>query len=229
MKEARSAKSIEKKAERVNILLTSVYGRKERTCGDDPLDTLIETILSQNTSDINSSRAFELLKRRYPSWEELLEDSPENIADTIRSGGLAEIKARRILGALNLLKAERGGYDLGFLSSMTSDKAANWLISIEGVGPKTAAIVLLFSFGMPTFPVDTHIFRVSKRLGLVQERTSRESTQKELERLIDPEEYYNMHLNLIEHGRRVCRSRRPRCEVCALSGLCLQYRKTVKA
>lgn len=219
---------LEKKARSVSSLLTSAYGRKRAARGGDPLDVLIETILSQNTSDINSGRAFDSLKRKYTSWEELLEDRPEEVANVIRSGGLAEIKAKRILGALSLLISERGELDLDFLSHMTVEEAEHWLTSIEGVGPKTAAIVLLFSLGMPAFPVDTHVFRVCKRLGLVAEGVSRENAQKELGLLIAPKEYYNMHLNLIEHGRKLCKPRNPRCGMCAVSRFCLHYRKITK-
>ncbi|UCE45216.1 MAG: endonuclease III [Methanobacteriota archaeon] len=202
--------------------MTSAYGRKETAERGDPVDTLIETILSQNTSDINSHRAFKSLKGRYGSWSELIGNSPDEIADVIRSGGLAEVKAKRILGVLNLLDAERGKMDLEFLSDMPVKEAERWLTSIEGIGPKTAAIVLLFSFGMPTFPVDTHIFRVSRRLGLIAASVSREKAQKELGSLIPPHEYHNMHLNMIEHGRRLCRSRNPLCEECPISEYCLQ-------
>ncbi|MDH3365418.1 MAG: endonuclease III [Thermoplasmata archaeon] len=221
--------SNERKAEEVESLLTSVYGRKKRARNEDPVDTLVETILSQNTTDINSGRAFSALKRRYPDWEEMLDEPPETLAEIIRSGGLAEIKAKRIIGALRLLKAERGEITLDFLADMTPKEAETWLASIDGVGPKTAAIVLLFSFGMPAFPVDTHIFRVSKRLGLIGGRASRESAQSELGRLIPPKEYYSMHLNLIEHGRRTCRPRNPRCNECFISGLCAFHRNDPKA
>lgn len=189
------------------------------------MDTLIETILSQNTSDVNSHRAFSRLKDRYPSWECLLDEDPSRVADVIRSGGLADIKARRIVGALKHVKSENHRLDLDFLSERSVEDAMQWLSSIDGVGQKTAAIVMLFSFGKPAFPVDTHIFRVGKRLGLISPRASRDTAQRELERLVPEEEYYNMHLNLIEHGRRRCRARNPRCTECEVSRYCL-FRKT---
>jgi endonuclease-3 len=229
MRNHRSAGSVERKAEEVNSLLTSAYGRKELAENDDPVDTLVETILSQNTTDVNSGRAFSALKQEYPDWEEMLSVSPETIAAIIRSGGLAEIKAERILGALRRLKAERGKITLDFLVGMATEEAEAWLTSIDGVGPKTAAIVLLFSFGMPAFPVDTHVFRVSKRLGLVSEGSSRESAQKELGRLISPKEYYSMHLNLIDHGRQKCKPRNPLCDECTLSRLCRYNYDNLKA
>ena len=224
-----STRALKKKVADVASLLTAAYGYKEREEEDDPLDTLIGTILSQNTSDVNSHRAFESLKRRYDSWAKLLNADTEEIADVIRSGGLAEIKAERIVGVLRLLKEERGELDLRFLEEMSVEEAEHWLMSVDGVGPKTAAIVLLFSFGMPAFPVDTHVFRVGKRLGLIRIGDSREEAQKALGSIIPAREYFNTHLNMIEHGRRVCRSRNPRCGVCIVSGLCPSRRKSSKA
>ncbi len=212
-----------KKANEVNSALTSAYGRKSRRSNADPLDTLVATILSQNTSDVNSHRAFERLKERYPDWETLLDADPSEIASVIRSGGLADIKARRIVGALNRVMEEAGGPELSFLSEMPTKEAAEWLSSIDGIGPKTVAIVLLFSFGKPVFPVDTHVHRVSGRLGLLSPRATREKAQKELEALVPEKEYYSMHLNLIEHGRRRCKALTPLCDVCELSRLCAHH------
>ena len=229
MKKNEAARSLKSKAAEVTSLLTTAYGYKKREGGNDPLDTLVGTILSQNTSDVNSHRAFESLKREYPSWAELLNSDTEEIANVIRSGGLAEIKAHRIVGGLRLLEAERGELDLQFLGEMPVNEAEHWLLSIDGVGPKTAAIVLLFSFGKPAFPVDTHVYRVSTRLGLIGDGTSREKAQNALGNIIPAEEYFNTHLNMIEHGRRTCRPRNPRCDACVVSGLCLHRRKVSKA
>lgn len=214
------SRAVRKRARAVNLVLTSAYGRKELRTGGDPLDTLVETILSQNTSDLNSHRAFRSLKDRYPQWDEILDADSSEVAQIIRSGGLADIKARRIIGALNYIVAEAGSLDLSFLSERSVKEATEWLCSIDGVGPKTAAIVLLFSFGRPTFPVDTHVYRVGRRLGLVSPRASRESAQVELESLVPESEYYNMHLNMIEHGRRVCKARGPGCIECEVSRYC---------
>jgi endonuclease-3 len=217
--------TLRKKALAVNATLTSTYGRKIWCAGTDPLDTLIETILSQNTSDQNSHRAFEALRKRYHDWQMLLDVKPSQIASVIRSGGLADVKAKRIVGALERINSESGCLDLGFLSDMSVRDASKWLTSIDGVGPKTAAIVLLFSFGRPAFPVDTHVYRVSGRLGLLSRNSTRESAQSELEALIPEKEYYNMHLNLIEHGRRRCKARNPGCSNCELLGFCSYKRK----
>jgi endonuclease-3 len=215
-----------KKARALNKRLTRLYGRKEVSGDENPLDTLIETILSQNTTDTNSHRAFQALRRRYPRWEKLLDADPRTVASTIRSGGLADIKARRIIGALRFIKKERGRLDLEFLREMSPGDADRWLAQIEGAGPKTRGIVLLFSLRMPAFPVDTHIHRVSKRLGLIGSRVSREAAQEELARLIAPTEYFNFHINLIEHGRRICHAREPECARCVVSGLCDFFART---
>ena len=219
--------ALSKKANDVNSSLASVYGRRLRHSKADPLDTLVETILSQNTSDVNSHRAFGRLKEVYPDWKMLLDADPSEIASAIRSGGLADIKARRIVGALNRVMEVSGSLKLAFLSKMPAKEAAEWLTSIDGIGPKTAAIVLLFSFGKPVFPVDTHVHRVSGRLGLLSPRATRERAQKELETLVPEEEYYNMHLNLIEHGRKKCRALNPLCDICEVSRLCTHHGTSV--
>ncbi|MCJ2532784.1 MAG: endonuclease III [Candidatus Thermoplasmatota archaeon] len=221
--------ALRKKANEVDSTLTSVYGRKSRHSNPDPLDTLVETILSQNTSDVNSHRAFGRLKERYPNWEMLLDANHSEIVSVIRSGGLADIKARSIVGALNRVMEEAGSLKLAFLSKMPTKEATEWLSSIDGIGPKTAAIVLLFSFGKLVFPVDTHVHRVSGRLGLLSPRATRESAQKELEALVPEEEYYNMHLNLIEHGRRRCKALNPLCDLCEVSRLCAYHGTSVMA
>jgi len=212
------------RAREIDAILTELYGFKELVQDENPLDTLIETILSQNTTDVNSHRAFQALKKAYPRWEDLRGEDARRVARIIRVGGLAEIKAKRILAALDLIHRERGSLDLSFLKGMGKEGADAWLARMKGVGPKTRGIVMLFSLGMPVFPVDTHIHRVSRRLGLIGPRTSREAAQDELARLMPPEAFYNFHINLIEHGRAVCRARRPRCEVCRLRSRCAFFR-----
>lgn len=213
-------KTLRKKAADVDRSLTRIYGRKEAELNDDPLDTLVETILSQNTTDKNSHRAFIALRKAYPSWNGLMGENPERVAKVIRSGGLAGIKASRILAALEFIHRERGSLELDFLRDMDPNAAEAWLARIKGVGPKTRSIVLLFSLGMPSFPVDTHIHRVTKRIGLIGKKTSRERAQTELATLVPRKEFYNFHINLIEHGRAVCRARNPRCSVCKISMYC---------
>lgn len=217
------------RARRIDTLLERTYGRKEVEGGEDPLDTLIETILSQNTTDANSHKSFMALKTRYSRWEDMERESPKTVAGIIKSGGLADIKAKRILDALRFIRAETGSLDLGFLRGMTPSEVDRWLGQIKGVGPKTRSIVILFALNKPAFPVDTHIHRVSRRMGLIGQKTSREKAQEELGRLVPPEEFYNFHMNLIEHGRAVCQARKPRCEACPISRFCWHHRDAVRA
>ena len=215
--------SLRTKAAKIDVILTDLYGRKEIEGDEDPMDTLVETILSQNTTDKNSHRAFRELKRAYPRWEHMIGASPKRVAGLIRSGGLARIKAERILDALEFIKKNRGELRLDFLHSLNPSQADAWLAQMKGVGPKTRGIILLFALRMPAFPVDTHIHRVTKRLGLIGQKTSRETAQEELAGLVPPGEYYNFHINLIEHGRAVCQARLPRCSTCKIRRFCDFY------
>lgn len=208
------------KATRIDKILAKAYGEKNVCLDEDPVDTLVETILSQNTTDVNSHRSFRALKAAYSEWQDLLGEDPKVVSGIIRSGGLPDMKAERILGALDFIMNERGRIELDFLRDMTPQDADMWLAQMKGVGPKTRAIVLLFSLGMPSFPVDTHVHRVTRRLGLIGPRTSREDAQEELAAIVSPGRYFTFHVNLIEHGRRVCRARRPMCGSCVLACLC---------
>ena len=216
----KGAQPLRRKAFKMRQILAKEYGVESLELDDDPLDTLVETILSQNTTDKNSSRAFKGLKANYPTWESLRGENPEVVAKIIRSGGLAGIKAERILSALEFIASERGDLDLNFLRDMGPMDADQWLGRIKGVGPKTRSIVLLFSLGKPAFPVDTHIHRVTRRVGLIGAKTSREAAQSELAKLVPVEDFYSFHINIIEHGRSVCRARKPKCGECRISPLC---------
>ncbi len=189
----------------------------------DPVDLLVMTILSQNTSDTNSLRAFALLKSAFCDYEKLLAASDEAVADSIRAGGLAEIKARRIKEALFKIKQDAKAISLSFLADMEKEEAMAYLLSLPGVGPKTASVVLLFAFSMPFLPVDTHVYRLSRRLGLLAEDVRPEKAQMILERIVSKEKYLSLHLNLIRHGRLICRARLPRHEECALRSCCSYY------
>ncbi|MDH7487033.1 MAG: endonuclease III [Anaerolineae bacterium] len=215
------------KAQAIYRLLVEEYGQPAWRRHYDPLSELVLTFLSQNTSDVNSHRAFEQLKARYPTWEAVVAAPTEELAAAIRSGGLADIKAPRIQEALQRILEERGAFDLDFLADLPLEEAKGWLTSLQGIGPKSAAIVLLFCFGRPVFPVDTHIHRLSQRLGIVSPETSREQAQAVWEALVPAEVYYPLHLNLITHGRRVCRARDPLCPICALQAHCDWYAGTV--
>lgn len=203
---------------KIIALLNKAYGEKKWEKRREPLDQLIQTILSQNTSDRNSYSAFSNLKRKYPSWESLIEASVDEIAETIRVGGLENIKAERIRSVLIAIKEKRGKLDLSHLRELPKEEAFSFLTAIKGVGQKTAAVVLLFSFGKPVLPVDTHIHRICKRLSLIG-NADRLKAHKILQNIIPEEQIYSFHINMIEHGRRVCKSK-PKCLECVLNTVC---------
>jgi endonuclease-3 len=196
------------------------YGRPRWQTRGDPLSQLIATILSQNTSDANSGRAFQNLTREFGSWERVADAEVTEIAAAIEGGGLSRVKAPRIKAILDTVRRERGALDLGFLSDMPLTQAKAWLESLPGVGPKTAACVLLFSLGRPVLPVDTHVYRVSKRLGLIENGVTPAQAHGLLEALVPDKAIYRFHVNMVAHGRRVCRSQRPRCSECVLIEVC---------
>lgn len=204
----------------VHSLLLGEYGDHHWKAHRDPLSELVRTILSQNTSDVNSTRAFARLQERFPSWEQVREADVNAIEEAIRPGGLARIKAPRIKAALEAVKEERGELDLEFLRGLEVSEARAWLESLVGVGPKTAACVLLFSLGRPVLPVDTHVLRVSRRAGLIEPRTSMEKAHQVLGEIVPDGVVYDFHINMVSHGRRVCHSREPRCEICVLAPHC---------
>jgi endonuclease-3 len=189
----------------------------------DPISELVSTILSQNTNDVNRDRAFQTLRERLPTWEAVRDAPVDEVKETIRTAGLANHKGPAIVRALQHISEQRGTLSLDFLSELPVDEAKAWLTAINGVGPKTAAIVLLFSLGMPAFPVDTHVHRVSKRLGLIGPKVTREQAHVVLEGAMPAETYYAFHLNLIRHGRQVCNARKPLCQACALREVCDYY------
>ena len=200
--------------------MLKAYGRPERHASGNPLDGLIGTILSQNTTSTNSRAAFQELKRRFPTWERCLSADVAEVIDAIRPAGLAELRGPRIVQILRSLREEQGSLDIDFVCEMPVGQAADYLQSFPGVGPKTAACVLLFSCGRQVFPVDTHVDRLTKRLGWVSEKLPPESIQKELQPLISGPSRYALHVNLIAHGRVVCRPRKPRCDECPLLEHC---------
>ncbi len=200
--------------------LEKAYGARILKPNGDPLGELVQTILSQNTSDINSRPAYQSLRRTFPDWQQLLEASPEAIAGPIRSGGLALIKAQRIQDALREIKLQRGRLDLTFLDDWPVKEALEWLKQLKGVGDKTANCVLLFALGKPALPVDTHIFRVSKRLRMIQQKATLEESHQKLIKIVPAERIYAFHVLMIEHGRRICLAQRPRCQTCSIKDDC---------
>lgn len=210
---------------RVHELLLEHYGEPTWRHPLPPIDELVSTILSQNTNDTNRDRAFEALRAKFPTWEAVRDAPTTEVIDAIRPAGLANQKGPRIQAVLRAISAERGALDLEFLKALPVDEARAWLTKFNGVGPKTAAIVLLFSLGRPAFPVDTHVHRVTGRLGLRPEKMSAEECHAYFEKLLPPETYSAAHLNLIRHGREVCHARNPECERCVLKRVCAYYRK----
>jgi len=213
----------EQLAQAVNQRLIEYYGFPEWRNPLPPLDELVSTILSQNTNDNNRDRAFQALRRRFPTWE-LVRDAPEAaVIEAIRPAGLANQKGPRIQAVLREITAERGGLDLEFLQEMETEEAHDWLMRFKGVGPKTTAIVLLFSLGKPAFPVDTHIYRVSGLLGLRPQNMNADQAHVHLQALFSSEAYYPAHLNMIHLGREICQARKPNCPVCPLQDLCAYF------
>jgi endonuclease-3 len=204
----------------VHKKLLEFYGEPTWRNPLPPVDELISTILSQNTNDTNRDRAFVSLRTRFPDWAAVRDADTEQVVAAIRSAGLANQKGPRIQQVLREITAERGSLDLSFLKDLPLEEIRAWLMKFKGVGPKTAAIVLLFSLGRPAFPVDTHIYRVTGRLGLRPDRMTVEEAHPYLEGLFPPEAYSAAHLNIIRLGREICAARKPDCPACPLREIC---------
>jgi endonuclease III len=196
--------------------LRAAYGRPVLRAHRAPIDELVLTVLSQNTNDRNRDVAYGRLRDRFSSWAAVRDAREDAVEEAIRPGGIARVKARRIRDILRSL----GDDDLAWLASANLEEARDYLCSLPGVGRKTAACVLLFSFGRPEVPVDTHVFRVGTRLGLFRPGASFDEAHDQLARLTDPEDAYELHVSLIRHGRRTCTARNPRCEDCVLLSIC---------
>ncbi len=206
--------------EEVNGLLKTRYGPFRWVQRYKPITELVYTILSQHTSDLNSQRAGDILFNKFGSWESVTEAPLSVIEETIRSAGLSKQKAPRIKGALQTILTLRGSLNLDFLAGLPLDEAKSWLRQLPGVGPKTTAIVLCFALGMPAMPVDTHIHRVSKRLGLIGPKVNADLAHDLLEPMVPPNEIFSFHMGLIVHGRTTCKALRPRCNDCILRIKC---------
>jgi endonuclease-3 len=215
--------SPKQKAERACSVLVRRYGKAVSDRKLPPIDELVMTILSQHTSDRNMLRAFESLKGAYTSWEQVLDAPRKELAEVIRSSGMFNMKAERIQSALHEINNRVGKLDLSLLEDMPLEEAKKWLTSLHGVGPKTAAIVLLFSFGRPTLPVDTHVWRVTKRIGIIGQSVSRERAHELLEQVVPRNCIESLNNNLVRHGRNICKAQKPQCEICFLSDICDYY------
>jgi endonuclease-3 len=213
-------RDVQGKADAVYTLLMQRYGHPDWRPDFAPMDELILTILSANTSDVNSGRAFERLQATYPDWQAVLDAPLDELTEVIRPAGLGPTKAPRIQAALRRVLDERGAFDISFLAGLPVEEGLAWLTQFEGVGHKTASIVLLFCFGKPAFPVDTHVQRVTQRLGLAGPKDDPARIKALWESLAPAEWFYPLHLNLIRHGREVCHARKPACEICPLQHHC---------
>ena len=213
----------DRRLRRIVEILDDAYGRPVLAPRYPPVDELVFTVLSQNTADVNTERSFAALKARFPRWELARDAAAAEIEKAIALGGLAHTKAPRIKGILEALSVAGGAPDLTGLEALDDEQATRFLTGLPGVGPKTAACVLLFSLGRPAMPVDTHVYRLARRLGLISETVSVEQAHPTLTAMAgagDPGQIYAAHVDLVRHGRRVCHARRPRCGECPLAGLC---------
>lgn len=201
-------------------VLESDYGPPPPIPRFSPMDELVSCILSQHTSDANSLPAFFRLKEELPSWDAVVEAGESRVAKVIRNAGLANQKAKSIIGTLCAIRERTGAYDISHLSDLGTAEALDWLVGLPGVGPKTASIVLCFSFGRDCVPVDTHVYRVGKRLDLIPGEMSADAAHAELRQRVPPGLAYRFHMALIRHGRSVCRAPKPRCEGCRLREQC---------
>lgn len=214
------ADATERDVREVDARLACLHGDNQFPGASDPLGGLVYTILSQSTTAANSSRAYEDLVRRFPSWDALAQAPVGQIARAIRSGGLARQKAPRIRTIIRRIIDENGGATLDFIERMSVKQATEYLLGFDGVGPKTAACVLLFSMGRQVFPVDTHVRRISERLGWVPPGLSDVAVHDALGRIVPPELCYRLHVNMVTHGREVCKARSPQCDGCPLQSVC---------
>jgi endonuclease-3 len=212
--------TLSNRALKIHQHLLEVFGEPIWRNPLPPVDELVSTILSQNTNDVNRDRAFNALTAKFATWEAVRDAQESEVVAAIRPAGLANQKGPRIQKVLRQITEERGNLDLSFLADLPLEEARAWLTKFNGVGPKTAAIVLCFSLNRPAFPVDTHIYRVSGRIGLRPEKMTVEQAHPHLEALFPPETYYAAHLNLIRLGRQVCHARKPDCPNCPIRALC---------
>ncbi|OGC91045.1 MAG: hypothetical protein A2W25_08040 [candidate division Zixibacteria bacterium RBG_16_53_22] len=214
-----------RRARVIDKILAVKYGPKSLVRRSEPTSELICTILSQNTNDINRDKAFAGLRRRFPSWRDVAGARPNEIAKAIKVGGLSKIKSARIKNILSQIAEKSSDLTLSFLESMPDNEIWDYLISFKGVGPKTASCVLLFSLGRHAMPVDTHVHRVGRRLGLIPEKLNPEKAHHWFLQLNLPLNIYQLHINMIWHGRQLCRPRNPKCPPCPLKKMCLYYRQ----
>ncbi|MBI9049585.1 MAG: endonuclease III [Anaerolineaceae bacterium] len=212
------------KAEIIHQRLLDKFGMPVWRVPLPAMDELVSTILSQNTNDVNRDKAFDSLRARFPTWEEVRDAPTDEVIEAVRIAGLANQKGPRIQNVLSQITEETGGLSLEFLKTYAPQDAMDWLLRFKGVGPKTASIVLVFSLGLPAFPVDTHVHRVSGRLGLRPEKMTADQAHGYLASLFKPENFGPDHMNIIRLGREICHARKPECDLCPLQDVCEYYR-----
>jgi endonuclease-3 len=217
----RGREHLKAKVERVTFHLEKRYGIPKKERRVDPLDTLIQTILSQNTNDRNRDTAYQRLKNRFPNWEDVLSANTREVISAIRPGGLAEQKARRIRELLRWIKRHEGNMNLSFLKEMSSEEIKKTIGHLKGIGPKTIHCLLLFGLGREAFPVDTHVLRVGKRLGFIPKEIDGERAHGWMAPLVPNRKSLSLHLNLIQFGRSICKAKNPQCRDCFLTEVCL--------
>ncbi len=222
-----AATKLQARAIRIHETLLKSFGEPIWRNPLPAIDELVSTILSQNTNDINRDRAFNALRAKFPTWEAVRDAKTNDVIAAIKPAGLANQKGPRIQQVLRAITEERGSLHLDFLAGLPIEEARAWLTKFNGVGPKTAAIVLCFSLGMPAFPVDTHVYRVTGRLGLRPEKMTVEQAHPHLESVFPPDTYYAAHLNIIRLGREICNARKPLCPKCPINELCEYKEKTI--
>jgi endonuclease-3 len=218
-----------KRVERIREILRDYYGRPHNDPHGAPIDELMLTVLSQNTNDRNRDVAFMRLRERFDGWERVADAPVAQVEAAIKPGGISKVKSKRIKNILTKIRADAGDLDLSWLATVKRERAIEFLESLPGVGRKTAACVLLFSFDRPEMPVDTHVYRVSSRLGLIRPKASFEQAHDEWLRLAPGDELYELHMNLLRHGRRICAAQRPRCDECPLKRLCPHGKQVLAA
>jgi endonuclease-3 len=217
-----SAASPAERLEQAAAILDDFYGRPLLSPRYPPVDELVFTVLSQNTSDVNTERTFASLKARFPEWTAARDAPAEEIEEAIALGGLAHTKAPRIKRILEAISERTGEPDLSELDEMSDREAVDYLVALPGVGPKTAACVLLFALERPVMPVDTHVHRVARRLGIISEQVTADQAHPLLTELAGPDaaQVYAVHVDFVRHGRRICHARRPACGECPLAPMC---------
>lgn len=213
----------EEKAAKIIKVLEAEFGIPQRKSVLDPISNLILTVLSQNTNDKNRDRAYQRLKERFPTWEQVMFANVKEIEEAIRPGGLAQQKSERIQNILKWIHEEYGSFNLDFLCTMNPEQAIEKFCQLKGIGVKTISVVLMFSCGVDIFPVDTHVHRICRLVGLVPEKVSAEKTFWLMQPVVPKGKSFSLHMNFLKLGRTICLARRPRCEQCPINNLCNYY------